>query len=210
MSIIEYTDAFRQAVQPTEEEVWAFRSTLQAMGNEFTTIANGIIPTIKDMTERHGPLVHITADLSHIRLDYDNWWKHILPERIQQDVLKEFGAQAADYDVTVLDCTEADSTLIVDLECAQGPVSQVYSLDDADMIDGYGPLRNTSGYKAMKSVLSRLGGIEMCVLLNARQAGVESSMADEKAHTPTVIISTRDEVPLIEKVRRFEEFGPVH
>ena len=96
------------------------------------------------------------------------------------------------------------------MECAQSPVSQVYNLDDADMIDGYSELRGTTGYRALKSALTRVGGIEMCVLLNARSAGVESSAADEKAHTPTVIISTRDEAPLIEKVRRFEEFGPMH
>lgn len=208
MSNIAYTEAFQNAVNPTEEEIWAFRSTLQAMDIEFGNIATGVVDTLKARFSDSG-ICHLTADLPNIQLGFDNWWKHILRERITQDVIHEFGESANLMLCTALDLKHENEHLQVDLRHVGTPITTYYDMNGPDKIDAYPELQEGEGFKSLRSLVNRIGGIEMCVLVNASAAGVQSS-SGRRPQIPTFIMSTRDDTPLMDKIRRYEEFGPVH
>lgn len=209
-NIVRYSDTFLRSAEPTEEEIWAFNSTVQAMDDQFALMAETMPDSIKMVTQQQGKIIFLTADMPRITLDLDNWWKHILRERIQNDVVAEFGEKAANCNVTAVDFSQIEGALLVDLECMQKPVTLGYQAQDGDRIDTYSAIREREGFKALKSIITRIGGIDLTVLLNANQAGVETEANAEFPNIPTVILATRDQTPLIDKVSRFEEFGPVH
>lgn len=208
MSNIEYTKAFQNAVNPTEEEIWAFHSILTAMDTEFSNIAAGVVDTLK-MKFGNSGICYLTADLPQIQLGFDNWWKHIVRERIAQDLTQEFGDKTNFLLSTALDLQHEQDHLRVDLRHAGQPLTTYYDMNGPDRIDAYQPLQEGEGFKSLRSLVTMIGGIDMCVLVNADAAGVQSQ-AGRKPQTPTFIMSTRDEAPLMDKIRRYEEFGAVH
>ncbi|MEM7650846.1 MAG: hypothetical protein AAF204_02040 [Pseudomonadota bacterium] len=173
------------------------------MNRHFDLVAGDLIKTLKET--RNSGYYNLKFSLEHITLDIDNWWKHLLPERVIRDIEAEFSESARDTSATVLDCSESPEGFIVNLEANNLAETLVYGTTDFDMLCSYRKFLEDSTFQKISNICNAIGGLSAGVTVNA----LDQSGGDFEDY-PTVVIQAVDDVPLVEKLERFEKYGPTH